>query len=525
MPRPLLLSGFMASGKTAVGQRVAALAGCAFIDLDQRIEATAGKPVRRIFEDSGEEAFRQLEAAALDELLAAGRPEVIALGGGALLARERRLSAIDRAVVVGLSCSVEEVLRRSQNEPGTRPLLAGSDPRARVTALLEAREIAYAECPVRLVTDGKQPDALAAEVLAIWRRDPIGVAAGEQSYAVDIGSGIAAALAPSLVRGASRALLISDSNVAPLHGAPLAAALGEPELVVLPEGEINKTIASVEVIWQRALALGADRSSVLVGFGGGVVTDITGFAAATWMRGVRWVGVPTTLLAMVDASVGGKTGVDLGAAKNGVGAFWQPSAVVCDVAYTATESQRNYTSALSEVVKTALVGDAALLDRLETSVAAVRARDLTLTAELVRRSVRVKARIVGQDARESGIRAALNLGHTIGHALEAAGGFGRLTHGEAVSLGLVAALRLGRHLGLTPAPLVRRVTRLLDELGLPTDLTREPLIDALGLVGMDKKRKSSRVRFVGLTGVEQIEFVPLELDSLRSLAPHLLAAV
>lgn len=525
MQRPLLLSGFMASGKSTVGQRVAALAGCAFVDLDQRIEAKAGKAVRRIFEDSGEDAFRRLEADALDELLAAGRPEVIALGGGALLARERRLTAIDRAVVVGLSCSLEELLRRNQEQPGTRPLLAGADPRVRVASLLEAREAAYAECPVRLVTDGKAPDAIAAEVLAIWRRDPIGVAAGEQSYVVDIGSGVAPALVPALVREASRVLLISDSNVAPLHAAPLATALAQPELVVLPEGEINKTMASVETIWQRALALGADRSSQLVGLGGGVVTDITGFAAATWMRGVRWVALPTTLLAMVDASVGGKTGVDLGAAKNGVGAFWQPSAVVCDVAYTATESPRNYTSALSEVVKTALVGDSALLDRLESSVAAVRGRDLTLTAELVRRSIRVKARVVGQDARENGIRAALNLGHTIGHALETAGGFGRLTHGEAVSLGLVAALRLGHHLGLTPAPLVQRVTRLLGALGLPTDLAREPLVDALGLVGMDKKRKGSRVRFVALKGVEQIEFVPLELDSLRSLAPRLLEPV
>jgi shikimate kinase/3-dehydroquinate synthase len=525
MHRPLLLSGFMATGKTTVGRRVAALAGCAFVDLDQRIEARAGKSVRGIFEDSGEEAFRRLEASVLDELLEAGRPEVVALGGGALLARERRLAVIDRAVLVGLSCEPDEILRRNQEQPGTRPLIAGDDPRARIISLLEARGAAYAECPSRVVTDGKTPDVLAAEVLALWRRDPIGVAAGAQSYVVDIGARIASGLVPGLCQGASRTLLISDTNVAPLHSAPLRAALAQPELVVLPEGEVNKTMASVEQIWLRALELGADRSSLFVGLGGGVVTDITGFAAATWMRGIAWVGLPTTLLAMVDASVGGKTGVDLGAAKNGVGAFWQPSAVVCDVAYTLTESERNYVSALSEVVKTALVGDGALLERIEGNLAAIKARDPLLTAELVRRSVRVKARIVGQDARENGIRAALNLGHTIGHALEATGGFGRLTHGEAVSLGLVAALRLGRHLGLTPASLVQRVTRLLSELGLPTDLSREPLAEALGLVGMDKKRRGSRVRFVGLTGVEQVEFVPLELELLRSSAPQLLAPV
>jgi shikimate kinase / 3-dehydroquinate synthase len=226
----------------------------------------------------------------------------------------------------------------------------------------------------------------------------------------------------------------------------------------------------------------------------------------------------------VDASVGGKTGVDWGAAKNAVGAFWQPSMVVCDVAYTATESARGYTSALAEVVKTAIIGDPEMLDVLETQSAAVRARDLGLTAELVRRSIRVKARIVSQDVRESGLRASLNLGHTLGHALEAAGGFGRLTHGEAVSLGLVAALRIGQRLGHTPPELTTRVTRLLAALGLPTDLAREPLAEALELVGLDKKRRGSKVRFVAAAAAGRIEFVSLELERLKALGAELAAS-
>jgi 3-dehydroquinate synthase len=266
--------------------------------------------------------------------------------------------------------------------------------------------------------------------------------------------------------------------------------------------------------------MGADRSSLVVGLGGGVVTDIAGFAAAGWMRGVRWVAIPTTLLAMVDASVGGKTAVDLGQAKNCVGAFWQPAQVFCDVAFSSTEPQRGNT-ALSEVVKTALIGDAPLLDYLEQHASRVLAREPEAITEIVRRCVRVKARVVSEDARERGFRAALNLGHTFGHALEAVAGFDRLSHGEAISLGLVAALRVGERLGVTPQALTRRVTALLVRLGLPTDLSREPIEPAAALLGLDKKRRGSGVKFVLARDAGQIEFRALELRELERMAPDL----
>ena len=523
MRRPLLLNGFMASGKTTLGRLAAQRAGRAFIDLDQRIEERTGQRVSEIFAERGESGFRRLEAEALDEILGAGRADVVALGGGALLARARRLRAIDKAVVVTLAADTEEILRRSQTQPGQRPLLAGDHARERVENLLELRAAAYAECHVRLDTSRRSPEELAAEVLDIWQRDAVAVAAGEQSYSVEIGAQIALARVGERARDASRVLLISDRNVAPLHAAPLIEALGGPgrvDLVELPPGEAHKTLATVERIWKRASELGADRSSLFVGLGGGVVTDIAGFAAAAWMRGVPWLAIPTTLLAMVDASVGGKTAVDLGQAKNCVGAFWQPSAVFCDVAYAATEPVRGG-SALSEVVKTALIGDAALLDYMEERVEAVRSRDPEVVGELVSRCVRVKAQVVGQDARESGIRAALNLGHTLGHALEAAAGFDRLSHGEAVSLGLVAALRIGERLGVTSASVVERVTALLNRLGLPTDLSSEPLGQAAMLVGLDKKRRGSHVKFVLVREPGQVEFRPIELAELQRLALEL----
>ena len=250
--------------------------------------------------------------------------------------------------------------------------------------------------------------------------------------------------------------------------------------------------------------------------GGGVVSDMTGFAASTWMRGVRWIGIPTTLLAMVDASVGGKTGVDLAAAKNAVGAFWQPSGVLCDVHYLGTEPARGFVSGLAEVVKTALIGDPELFTLLEDNAERVKARDADLTAELVRRSVRVKARIVSFDQRESGLRAVLNLGHTVGHALEAQAGYSALSHGEAVSLGLVAALRLGEALGQTPRELSQRTLSLLGRLGLPASLAGQPLGAAAALLGHDKKRAGSAVKFVFARALGHVETQSIALSELRT---------
>jgi shikimate kinase/3-dehydroquinate synthase len=234
------------------------------------------------------------------------------------------------------------------------------------------------------------------------------------------------------------------------------------------------------------------------------------------MRVVRWIGIPTTLLAMVDASVGGKTGVDLESAKNAVGAFWQPKAVMCDVHYLSTEAKRGFVSALAEVVKTALVGDPELFELLENNAASIAAQDLELTAEIVRRSVRVKARIVSYDERESGLRAVLNLGHTVGHALEAQAGYTALTHGEAVSLGLVAALRLGEAMGQTPRDLTLRTLQLLERLGLPFSLRGQQLEAAAALIAHDKKRAGSAVRFVMARGLGRVETLPIQLADLRA---------
>ncbi len=522
MRRPLILNGFMATGKSTVGALVARTAERPFIDLDKVVEAEAGASIETVFATQGEAKFRGLERACLtkvlDDAASATQAPVIAVGGGALMARDLRLRALDECVVVTLEGSPAELTRRALAQ-GARPLLAGPNPELRVTELLALRASSYAEAQARLPADGPV-ESVAAKVHAVWQRDELAVAAGEASYGVQIGRGFAADRLGALIAQSPICVLVSDRTVAALHAAHVERALARADARVVridfEPGEAHKNIASVERVWRAALAGSADRKATFIALGGGVVTDMTGFAASTYMRGVRWLGIPTTLLAMVDASVGGKTGVDLESAKNAVGAFWQPSAVLCDVDYLATEPARGFISALAEVVKTALIGDPELFTLLEENAERIAARDLDLAAELVRRSVRVKARIVSFDERESGLRAVLNLGHTVGHALEAQAGYTALTHGEAVSLGLVAALRLGEALGRTPRELRERTLDLLARLGLPASLSGQPLSDAANLIGHDKKRAGSAVRFVFARALGDVETLPIPLSELRT---------
>jgi shikimate kinase/3-dehydroquinate synthase len=512
----------MATGKSTVGALVAQTAGRPFIDLDRAIESDAGASIENLFAARGEAGFRALERACLERILrqavCAAQAPVIAVGGGALLSRDLRLQALDTCVVASLEGSPAELTRRALRQ-GARPLLSGPNPEQRVSELLALRGPSYAEAHARISCENPL-ETVAGQVRDAWSRDELAVAAGEDSYSVQTGLGFASGRVGALIAQSPVCVLVSDKTVSALHAASIEVALRNAGArlirVDLEPGEAHKKIASVEGIWHAALEGGADRKATFVALGGGVVSDMTGFAASSWMRGVRWIGIPTTLLAMVDASVGGKTGVDLAAAKNAVGAFWQPSGVLCDVHYLSTESTRGFISGLAEVVKTALIGDEELFKLLEDNAERVVARDADLTAELVRRSVRVKARIVSLDQREGGLRAVLNLGHTVGHALEAQAGYRALSHGEAVSLGLVAALRLGVALGKTPHELAERTLSLLRRLGLPASLAGQPLAEAAALLGHDKKRAGSAVKFVFAHALGGVETQSMPLSELRT---------
>ncbi len=513
----------MAAGKSTVGRLVADSTRRPFVDLDQLVEREAGLSIPQIFEQQGEDAFRSLEQRVLCNLLdaartAPGSAPVVALGGGALLKRPVRLRALKEATVVTLDAPPEELLRRSSNSK-SRPLLRADDPAERLRELLEQRQPAYAEAHAVLSTGGQSPSQLAQQVIGVWQRNLVAVAALNRSYAVEIGS-LESRLS-QWIQGASTVLLVTDETVKRLHGERVQRVLEESgvrsSVAALSPGEQNKNLRSLEQLFEALFEQQADRKSLVVALGGGVVTDMAGFAAATWMRGIRWVALPSTLLGMVDASVGGKTAVDFRTAKNSVGAFWQPSGVVCDVSLLQTETERAYRGALAEVVKTALIGDAELFELLEQQTEQVVAREPSLVKELVRRSVAVKADVVSRDERESGLRASLNLGHTVGHALESQGGYDRWSHGEAVSLGLVIALRLGQRLGVTPGELADRTIRLLERLKLPIRVDTASLKQATELLAHDKKRRGRAIQFVLAEAVGRVSLRPIELAELAEL--------
>lgn len=300
---------------------------------------------------------------------------------------------------------------------------------------------------------------------------------------------------------ARHAVVVSNTTVHPLHGAALEARVAhagyaEVHRVLLPDGEANKDWSALQSIFDHLLSRGCDRKTVLFALGGGVVGDLAGFAAATYMRGVRFVQVPTTLLAQVDSSVGGKTGINHPLGKNMIGAFHQPVRVVIDLDTLSTLPTREYVSGLAEVIKYGPIADASFLDWIEANLGALLARDGAALAHAVRRSCEIKAAVVGADERESGLRAILNFGHTFGHAIEAALGYGAWLHGEAVASGMVLAAWLSSELGLVPPAFVDRLERLLARAGLPVQAPALPFDEWMRHMRVDKKAEGGELRFV-----------------------------
>jgi 3-dehydroquinate synthase len=324
---------------------------------------------------------------------------------------------------------------------------------------------------------------------------------GPRSYAIDIGSGrLGDAQAWSGLPAASSAMVVTNSTVGPLYGAQLQAALrphyAAVHEVVLPDGEDHKDWQTLNLIFDALLANACDRRTVVFALGGGVVGDMAGFAAASYMRGVPFVQVPTTLLAQVDSSVGGKTAINHPLGKNMVGAFYQPLRVVCDLDTLKTLPARELAAGLAEVIKYGPIADLEFLDWIEGNLAALLAREPQALAHAVRRSCEIKAQVVGQDEREAGLRAILNFGHTFGHAIEAGLGYGKWLHGEAVGCGMAMALQLSHRLGLIDAAFAERVTALIQRAGLPV---RGPALGAdryLELMRVDKKAEGGQIRFV-----------------------------
>jgi len=347
------------------------------------------------------------------------------------------------------------------------------------------------------------------------------VALSERSYDIDIGHGLLPDAGRFVVEhtGCSHAIVITDSNVEPLHGLRAVESLEQAgirvDIATVPAGESTKSASHVDQLWRLMLEFGADRKSIVVAVGGGVVGDLAGFIAATYGRGIRFVQIPTTLLAQVDSSVGGKVGINLPGAKNMVGAFWQPNAVLIDTDVLGTLPLREYRSGLAEVVKYGVILDAEFFEYLEANIDGLNHRDASVMRHIVTRSCELKAQIVSADEREeTGLRAVLNYGHTFCHALEAETGYGTYLHGEAVAIGMLCASRLAEALGRIEADTTRRQRELLEALGLPLavpDVSHDELIRAMQ---KDKKTQHGKLRFVlpsRLGHVELVSDVPADL--------------
>ncbi len=499
----LILTGFMGTGKTTVGQILAQRLGRPFVDMDAQLEALFGKPIPQIFAEEGEETFRAAEARLCQEL-SRQQGLVIATGGGALMDPSSREALARSGPIVCLTAEMETLLERLDRAQD-RPLLSGDRERRRgqIQALLARRQGVYAGFALQVDTDERTPEEVVERILELlalqrWLPDAtqIPVPTPQGTYPIYLGSGLVEHLPELLAQHRlppGPVAVVADRQVAAHHGETVVEALSaagyRPTLLQVPAGEGHKTLDTVAELYPGLLAAGLDRQRPVIALGGGVVGDLAGFAAATFLRGVPFVPVPTTLLAMVDASVGGKTGVDLPQGKNLVGAFKQPELVLIDPDLLRTLPAEEFRAGLAEVVKHAIIASPELFRQLEEGEGPA-----SLTA-LIRDAVQVKVDVVSQDPFERGRRAVLNLGHTFGHAIEQVSGY-TVRHGEAVAVGLVAAADLAERLGRAERGLSSRVAGLLERLGLPTRLRGYSVEAVHRAMAHDKKRRGRMLRFV-----------------------------
>ena len=493
--RNIFITGFSGSGKTTVGREAARTLGWRFVDVDEEIVDAAGRPIERIFAEDGEAAFRDMEHARLADLCG-GEEQVVSTGGGVVsFERNRRLMG-ESGLVVCLEAAPEVLYRRltHQRETGgrvVRPMLDDPDPLGRIVSLKSSRQADYARCDWTVATDRLDPDRAAAEVVRAWGMLGDGdsqaahAAYGDLSavvrtsagdYPVWAGWGILDELGERAARTVSpaTAYVVTDQGAyrhAKRAQTSMEAAGIVTHIFVLPPGEQTKTPRSAAHLYDWLAGLRAERGHLLVAVGGGVVGDLAGFVAATYARGMRLAQVPTTVLAMMDSAIGGKTAVDLPQGKNLVGAFYQPSFVLEDARTLASLPRREAAAGWAEAVKHGLILDEDLLRLLEDNAGRILDLDEEAATEAIRRSAAVKARVVSKDEEETlGLRVLLNYGHTVGHAVEAAAGYGRYLHGEAVAVGMAAAAFIAGEMGMLSPEDVSRQRAVIDRYGLPASV-------------------------------------------------------
>ena len=530
--RNIYLIGMPGSGKSTIGRALAKCLGLKFIDADHALIERTGVAIATIFELEGEAGFRTRESTLISELCA--QTEIlVATGGGSVLSAENRQQLHATGVVVYLHARLDDIWIRTRHD-NKRPLLRSENPRAILAALLEIREPLYAEIADLVVeTVGYPKVAKLAQEIAdrlvqnqLWDPPPpqdkrrmtndtplhctnLQVSLGERSYPILIGPALltdATNIVPFLP--APRVVLVTNDTIYPLYGQALTDGLRRAGIhvveICLPDGEKFKDWPALNQIFDALMESACDRKTTIIALGGGVIGDIAGFAAATYQRGIPYIQIPTTLLAQVDSSVGGKTAINHPRGKNMIGAFYQPQLVLADTDTLKTLPDREYRAGLSEVIKYGIGLDATFFDWLEANINALNNGEATVLAYAIKRSCEIKARIVAADERETtkdGGRALLNLGHTFGHAIETALGYGVWLHGEAVACGMLLAARLSHQLGAIDMRSLDRITALLNAAGLPQEIPNIATNLMLEHMGRDKKNEGGNIRLILLTNI------------------------
>mgnify|MGYP006281452499 CR=1 FL=1 len=559
--RAIVLVGMMGSGKSAIGQRLAARIGLPFVDADAEIvAAAAGMTIPEIFQKYGEAYFRNGERRVIMRLLNGG-PMVLATGGGAFMDPRTRERIAERGVSIWFDADIKTLLKRVRRK-NDRPLLQNDDPEETLRRLLDIRQPVYALADIRVESHDAPHEVMVEETLNVIRaslpniiaarraaqkkdfakamnhlhplrapteqgathRETVGVALGDgRAYDIIIGSNLLEEAGEHIARVAPGAAcaIVTDENVARLHLATLEKSLQKAGVrystIVVTPGEKSKSLPVFGRVCDEVLAAKIERRDVVVAFGGGVVGDLSGYVASSVRRGTRFIQIPTTLLSQVDSSVGGKTGINSAFGKNLIGAFYQPLLVLADVDVLQTLSPREFRAGYAEVAKYGLIGDKRFFEWLEADADAVfnsRAEQICAVAV----SCETKAAIVARDETEQGDRALLNLGHTFGHAFELLAQYDseRLVHGEGVAIGMVCAARFSAHLGFCPMADAERVERHLASVGLPTKIRDIPgwthdaqaILDAMY---QDKKVQSGSLTFILMRGVGD-SFIAKSID-------------
>ncbi len=513
--KSLVLVGLMGAGKTAIGKRLAARLNLPFHDSDQAIERAAGMTVAEIFARHGEPHFRAGEKRVIERLLADG-PIVLATGGGAFMDGETRETVARHAISVWLNSPVHILLNRVRGRTH-RPLLNAGDPAEILQRLLATRGPVYALADLIIPGSEDPPDVTTQNVLdklatyAEPRR--VAVKLSQNAYEVVIGPDLlarAGALMHKLLPQ-PRVVIVTDETVAALHLPTLQTSLERVgiahDAITVKPGEASKNVETWSFVVSELLSRKVDRHTTIIALGGGVIGDLAGFAAAATLRGLPFIQIPTTLLAQVDSSVGGKTGINSPHGKNLIGAFYQPRLVLADTSILASLPIREWRAGYAEIVKSGLIADAALYAWCEANGHAMLNGDAALLAQAVERAVAFKAAVVADDEREekkNGGRALLNLGHTFGHALEAETGYGQgLLHGEAVAVGIILATQLSANLGFCPQEDSSRIAAHFAAVGLPTRINALPAEHLLAHMKQDKKMRGGKLTFILTHGIGQ----------------------